>query len=533
MGKTLYYNGTILTMDRANPRAEALLTENGRIVAVGDLHTLSHCGGAPFDLQGATLIPGFVDGHSHMMGLGLEVLRDCDLMGCESFEEMLDRLRRHREERGLTHGEPFLGKGYDPAILREGRHPDAALLDSLGFDNPIGCIHQSGHIGVYNTIAMQRAGVLSADYTVPEGGMAGRDSEGHLTGYFEETARNPFKRIFVSTDPAGDMEKGILQAQDMYIRQGFTTVQDGSSCTAAQVAAFGRMAEAGGLKVDTVIYLTPHPNQREMRREVLAQYGRGYRGRLKIGGVKMFLDGSPQARTAWLSRPYEGETDYCGYPRLTDAQAADRMAQALSEGWQVMAHCNGDAACEQFLATFTRLRAEMGLAGQDLRPVMIHAQTVRYDQLERMAQVGMMASFFVDHCYFWGDTHLQNLGQRAQRISPAGRALALGIPFSFHQDCPVTRPSMIRSVWCAVNRLSRRGVVVGAENRIDPYDALIATTRGGAYTYFEENTKGILRAGALADLAVLDGDPTAVAPADIRDIKVLYTIKEDQILYRA
>lgn len=533
MSKTLYYNGTILTMDRANPRAEALLTENGRIVAVGDLHTLSHCGGTPFDLQGATLIPGFVDGHSHMMGLGLEVLRDCDLMGCESFEEMLDRLRRHREERGLTHGEPFLGKGYDPAILREGRHPDAALLDSLGFDNPIGCIHQSGHIGVYNTVAMQRAGVLSADYTVPEGGMAGRDSEGHLTGYFEETARHSFRRVFASADPAGDMEKGILMAQDMYIRQGFTTVQDGSSGTAAQVAAFGRMAEAGRLKLDTVIYLTPLPNQREMRRSLLEKYGHSYHGRLKIGGVKMFLDGSPQARTAWLSRPYEGESDYCGYPRLTDAQAAERMAPALEEGWQVMAHCNGDAACEQFLATFERLRAEMGLEGRDLRPVMIHAQTVRYDQLARMAQVGMMASFFVDHCYFWGDTHLQNLGERAERISPAGRALALGIPFSFHQDCPVTRPSMIRSVWCAVNRLSRRGVVVGEENRIDPYDALIATTRGGAYTYFEENTKGILRAGALADFAVLDGDPTAVAPEDIRQIGVLYTIKEDNILYRA
>jgi predicted amidohydrolase YtcJ len=107
------------------------------------------------------------------------------------------------------------------------------LLDSLGFDNPIGCIHQSGHIGVYNTVAMQRAGVLSADYTVPEGGMAGRDSEGHLTGYFEETARHSFRRVFASADPAADMEKGILMAQDMYIRQGFTTVQDGSSGTAA------------------------------------------------------------------------------------------------------------------------------------------------------------------------------------------------------------------------------------------------------------------------------------------------------------
>lgn len=533
MSKILYYNGTVLTMDRQNPRAEALLTENGRILGVGDLHTLSHSGGTPFDLEGATLIPGFVDGHSHMMGQGLEALRDCDLMGCESFDELLARLRAFRAERGLTHGEPFLGKGYDPAIMREGRHPDAALLDSLGFDNPIGCIHQSGHIGVYNTAAMKMAGVLSEDYREPDGGVAGRDSEGKLTGYFEETARRPFGRLFVSADSVGDMEKGILLAQDMYIKQGYTTVQDGSNGEGAQIDAFARLADAGKLRVDAVVYLSAYLNRAQMRREILERRGRDYRGRLKIGGVKMFLDGSPQARTAWLSRPYEGEAEYCGYPRLTDEQTADRMRLALSEGWQVMAHCNGDAASEQFLTTFERLREEMGLVGRDLRPVMIHAQTVRYDQLDRMAKVGMMASFFVDHCYFWGDTHIRNLGERAQRISPAGRALALGIPFSFHQDCPVTRPDMIRSVHNAVNRVTRNGVVIGCENRLDPYEALIAATRGGAYTYFEENAKGILRPGALADLAVLDHDPTAVAPEEIRKISVRYTIKEDQVIYRA
>ena len=164
---------------------------------------------------------------------------------------------------------------------------------------------------------------------------------------------------------------------------------------------------------------------------------------------------------------------------------------------------------------------------------MIHAQTVRYDQLDRMAQVGMMASFFVDHCFFWGDTHRKNLGDRAWRISPTKRALTLGIPFSFHQDCPVTPPDMLRSVWSAVNRVTRSGVILGEENRLDVYEALIAATRGGAYTYFEENMKGILRAGALADFVILDRDPTAVDPMTIRDIGVLYTVKEDKILYRA
>lgn len=534
MSKTLYYNGTVLTMDRANPRAEAVLTEGGRIVAVGTYDALKDCGGTPFDLQGATLMPGFVDGHSHMVSVGTDMLRKCDLMGCESFDEILARLHAFRDERGLTHGEPICGTGYDPAIMKEGRHPDASVLDRLGGENPIGIIHQSGHIGVYNTVAMRLAGVLEEGYEPPAGGVAGRDGEGRPNGYFEETARGIFSKMFASPTPEQDRREGILLAQDCYLKKGFTTVQDGSGGNGAAVLdTFGCLAEEGLLKADIVVYMSAFLNRAEMRREALARFGRGYRDHLKLGGVKMILDGSPQARTAWLSRPYEGESEYLGYPRLTDEQTRDRMALALDEGWQIMAHCNGDAASEQFLATYEKLRVEKGLVGRDLRPVMIHAQTVRYDQLDRMAEAGMMASFFVDHCFFWGDTHRKNLGDRAPRISPLKQALARNIPFNLHQDSPVTPPDMIRSVWSAVNRVTRSGVILGADNRIDPYEALIAATRGGAYTYFEENVKGILRAGVVADLVILDRDPTAVDPMEIRDIAVLYTVKEDKILYRA
>ncbi len=533
MSKTIYFNGRILTMDPKHPHAEAVLTENGRILAVGAYDDLKNENIAPFDLQGATLMPAFVDGHSHILGLGLEMLRSCDLLGCESFDELLSRIRKFRHERGLTHGEPILCNGYDPALMKEGRHPSAALLDSLGFDNPISCVHQSGHIAVYNTVAMRQAGVLEEGFQFPAGGVAARDEKGHLTGYFEETARHPFKPLFAVSESVQDMEKAILLAQKEYIKHGFATVQEGSGGNAAQLAAFRNLADRGELQVDTVWYLSANTQDAEMRREALATHGKGYRNHLKLGGVKMFLDGSPQARTAWLSRPYEGESSYCGYPRFSDDEVEARMSLALDEGWQVMAHCNGDAAAEQFLSVFERLQAQKELAGKDLRPVMIHAQTVRYDQLWRMARARMMASFFVDHCYFWGDVHLQNLGERAMRISPTKRALELGIPFSLHQDCPVTRPDMLRSVKNAVNRTTRSGVVLGQELCLDPYEALIAATRGGAYTYFEENLKGILQAGAFADLVILDRDPTAVLPTEIGDIKVLCTIKQDRVLYRA
>lgn len=521
MKRKLYFGGTILTMDKEVPRAEALLTDNGRILAVGSLRQLQRADAEPVDLQGKTLMPGFVDGHSHLVSVGMNMTKYCSLVDCTGFEDMLERISRFREEKGLTHGESITCKGYDLAVMKEGKHPTAALLDTLGFDNPITCIHLSGHVAAYNTVAMKKAGVCDETYVCPPGGYAGQDEDGKLNGYFEETARKPLLPVFQSQVTEAELEEAVLAAQDYYIRHGYTTVQDGSANADARLRFLERLAAEGKLKVDVVAYMGASFEQ--------AMEG-GYRNRLKIGGVKLFLDGSPQVRTAWLREPYEGEREYRGYPTLTDEQVENRLSKVFQYGLQPMAHCNGDAASEQYLNAWEKVT---GGKKTDLRPVMIHAQTVGYDQLDRMEKMGMMASFFVGHCYYWGETHLQNLGQRGMRISPVKQAQKRNVVFSLHQDSPVTKPDMLHSVWCAVNRMTRNGICVGEDNRIDCYDALIAATNGGAYTYFEEDTKGILKPGAVADFVILDRDPTAVEPMTIKDIKVLCTIKEDKVLYKA
>lgn len=521
--KKLYFGGTILTMDKAAPRAEALLTENGRILATGNYEDLL-CDAEPIDLQGATLMPGFVDGHSHLASVGQHLSQNCDLMGCTGFDDLLGRIRAFREKRRLVNGQPINARGYDPAVMAEGQHPTARLLDSLGIDNPIRCVHISGHVAAVNTRAMELAGVLEPGYTVPKDGFAGRDENGNLNGYFEEAAMAPFKPFFTGDTSDEAVEAGILEAQELYIRNGFTTVQDGSGNDERRLRCYRLLADAGKLKVDVVAFLGGKADIVSTWDDILAENGREYRNHLKVGGVKIFLDGSPQARTAWLRQPYEDSPDYCGYPTQTREQTAKRIAQATEHGLQIMAHCNGDAACEQFLSCWE----ETGRT--DLRPVMIHAQFVGFDQLERMAKRGMMASFFVGHCWHWGDTHLKNMGERGMRISPTAQALALGVPFSLHQDSPVTTPDMLHSVWCASRRLTREGVQLDKSCAIDPYDALIAATRGGAYSYFEEDTKGILRPGAVADFVILDKDPTE---ADPRTVRVLQTIKEDTVLYKA
>lgn len=529
--KKLYYGGVIRTMDRENPVCQAVLTENGKILSVGKLSEFEGFAGEKVDLAGKMMMPAFVDGHSHLLTVGMNLTKYCDLRGAESIDEILERIAAFRREKGISPLEPITCKGYDPAIMKEGRHPTAADLDRLG-GGPVACVHISGHVAAYNTAAMEKAGVFEKNYLCPAGGFAARDENGKPNGYFEETARGAFASIFAQKITLQDRKEAILAAQEHYLQYGFGTVQDGSSNGAETFAALETVAQEGKLDLDVVAYLGASLSFAEKRREILDRHGRGYKSGLKIGGVKLFLDGSPQVRTAWLRKPYEGEESYCGYPTLSDEAVEKRMRSAVAQGLQPIAHCNGDAASEQFLSAWEKIVAE-DASVKALRPVMIHAQTVGYDQLERMAKTGMMASFFVGHCFYWGDTHLKNLGERGMRISPVKKAMDLGVPFNFHQDSPVTVPDMLHSIWCAVNRRTRNGVLIGEENRISCADALRAATRGGAFAYGEEETKGVLKSSAAADFVILDRDPESIPPEEIRNLKVLATIKADRVLYQA
>lgn len=523
--KTLYHNGKILTMDKSSPRIDALLIDNGVISAVGnfkDIEAMADPETLKVDLSGKTLMPAFVDGHSHVVMFGAMLTR-CDLSECKSFDEILDTISEYRINNGLTHGEKINCHGYDLSLLKEGRHPTTEVLDRLGFDNPIGCTHASLHMGVYNTVAMRGAGIDDS-YEFSGSGVVGRDENGHLNGYFEEGARRVMSE-YMSRGAKDNFEESYLAAEKYYLENGITTIQDGGNVKEDKLLKFRKLADDGKLTADVVLYLEPRLRDPEFWDNALLIVGKNYDNHVKIGGVKMVLDGSPQAKTAWMSNPYENEAEYRGYPNLKDETVYAVLDRASKKGLQVLAHCNGDASAEQYISAWERVVSEDPEA-KKIRPVMIHAQTVRYDQLERMAKTNMIPSFFVGHTYFWGDTHLKNFGyERGSRISPVRAALEIGLYPNFHQDSPVTKPNMLHSIWCAVNRITRSGDVIGDENRIDVYDALIAATNGGAYAYFEENTKGILKPGAVADLIILDNDPTEINPMKIKDIKVLETIK--------
>jgi len=526
--KTIYYHGEIVTMEDPLRIEEAVVVEDGIILAVGkqdEILAIQEKGDTLVDLQGKTMLPGFIDGHSHFAGFA-NSLSQCDLSGAECFDDIVTLMKNFIAKHPIQEGEWVFGCNYDHNFLKEQKHPNRDLLNQISTEYPIVVVHASSHMGVMNDIALQKAGVTE-DVQEIEGGRFGRDENGRLTGYMEENAFIHYQ----SKIPMIRFEKLldlIEEAQHIYASYGVTTIQDGMVADdlfkLLQYAASQNL-----LKQDIVGYIDINHCRELMKNH--PEYHQQYQNHLKIGGYKVFLDGSPQARTAWLSQPYE-HSDDCGYPVLSDERLYTLIQYALEDKQQLLAHCNGDQAAMQYITQFEKVM-QVQNTQEVYRPVMIHAQLVRKDQLASMAKIGMMPSFFIAHTYFWGDIHLANLGkERGSHISPANTALKYHLPFTFHQDSPVLPPDMMRTVWCAVNRITKNGVDLGDDEKISVEDALKAITVYGAYQYFEENSKGTITKGKIADLVILDKNPLKVPSDELKDIQVLETIKNGKTIYK-
>lgn len=533
----IFYNGKIITMKETNSQEtldrapEAVLIKNGIIIQTGKFDEIIKMTSKEVvlrNLEGRCLIPAFIDTHSHFVMNG-QMSTWANLSDCESFEDIIGVLTDYIKKNNIIEDGVVLGYGYDHNFLKERRHPDKMVLDKVSDKIPIFILHISAHLGCANSVALQLAGI---DETTndPKSGKIGRIGESNIpSGYLEEAGINILQQVILPKVVV-DYAKNIKKMQDTYLENGVTTVQDGAS-TESDLNFLIRMSELCALKLDVVAYPLMSVHGTELMEKYGLQY-KSYINRFRIGGYKLVLDGSPQGRSAWMSKPYIGrETNYCGYPWLNDKEIENYLQQAVNQKQQVLAHCNGDAACEQFI-TFYEKVIKKEKCNDSLRPVMIHCQTVRNDQLDRMARLKMIASVFVGHVWYWGDVHVKNLGlERGNHISPIKDALDREVKVTFHQDTPVTKPNMLHSIWCAVNRVSRGGNIIGNAQAIDVYDALKAVTINAAYQYFEENDKGTIEEGKKADLVILDKSPLEIDKMYIKDIKVLETIKEGKTVY--
>lgn len=425
------------------------------------------------------------------------------------------------------------GRGYDDLLLAEKRHPTRDDLDAMFPNTPVVLVHASGHLLTCNSACLAASGVTAATED-PKGGVIRRKpGSREPNGVFEETAL----RLVLSHAPdvtAEQTQANIKLTQAYYAHYGITTIQEGAA-SPKDVAAIRTFADTGNLKLDVVAYVQ-HSASADVDPSFTAS--RSYDRHFRVGGIKLILDGSPQGKTAWLSHPYltpppGRAADYRGYGTLDQAQLDKLLGSAFARNIQVLAHANGDAAIDQMTDAVARANAKLGRA--DRRPVIIHAQTSREDQLDKMKLEGIVPSFFVAHTFFWGDWHRNSvLGpERAARISPLKSAGARSIAYTIHNDAPVVPPDMMRLIWAAVNRTTRSGQTLGADQRVSPLEALKAVTLSAARQYFEEDRKGSIEVGKLADLTVLSADPTGIAPDKIKDIAILETIKDGETVYAA
>lgn len=537
----IYHGGTILTVADALPRAEAVAVAKGRIVAVGPRDAVLELRGDStdvVDLGGRTLVPGFVDGHSHFITC-IDALLQANCWSppagtCTCVADVIAALRAQAERNRAKPGDFVVGYGYDPDLLAEKRGPTRGELDAAFPDNPAVVMHVSGHGATLNSKALAHYGITAETPTPPSGVIGRQPGSREPDGILFETA---FLPVFAGIPgPTPDQMLALLpEGQQLYLAAGVTTAQEGATHK-DQLDLLRVAADRGLLAIDVValpfvtdfdaIFGAGKPPRLE----------REYRNRLRIGGVKIVADGSPQAKTAFFTTPYltggpAGEGEWRGEPSFPQGELSAMVKRIYAGDAPLFMHCNGDAAIDALL------EAHRAAAGEDPSrargTVAVHAQFARPDQLTKFAAWKITPSFYTEHCFFFGDTHVKNRGRRqADGISPIKSALRLGMHPANHTDFNVAPINQIDTIDSAVNRRTRSGVVLGESERVTPLEALRAITLDGARLYGEEATKGSIEVGKLADLVILSADPTAVPPGEIMKVEVVETIKEGTTVWR-
>ena len=523
----VWHNGNVLTLDLQGNVATAIAIEEDRIVAVGsedDVARWMSDADEVIDLAGRTVIPGFIEGHGHFPGAGLGAvaadLNSPPIGSVKNVEEAIEALREVDAARPGTGW--LLGFGYDDTMLAEKRHLTKTDLDQVSTTRPVVAMHISAHMVVANSLALEQFGI-DADTSDPPGGEIQRGEDGESTGLLLETAGRPMMLAALKFPPLQQLEV-VRAAVDTYAQQGFTTVQNGLA-TEEQLEGMSLGSKLGLIPLRVVAW--PEEELGLDAIESGRDLGVYATDRMHIGAVKLVGDGSIQGYTGYLSEPYhvlgEHPEGYRGYPNIDEATMREHVKRIHCAGFQVAVHGNGDAAIDQFLDSWEAALA--ACPAEDRRPILVHAQMSRPDQLERMKQLGVAPTFFSAHVYYWGDRHRDIFigPERAARISPAASAAALGIRFTTHLDTPVVPIDSRLQLWTPVARETSSGQPLGLDERISVEQSLRAMTSEAAWQMHLEDQIGSIEPGKKADLVILSADPLDPS-TDLREIDVERTV---------
>lgn len=538
--QTIYFGGDILTMQGGQPEyVEAVMVRDGNIIYTGyKANAVNNFAGETIkvDLKGKTMLPGFIDPHGHFMSAVLMVTQvnvASPPMGTvTNIASMIKKLKAFKKEKGIKDGEWIVGWGYDQDLLAEKRHVTKLDLDKAFPNNKVLLIHISMHGGVLNSKALEWAG-LDKNSKTPAGGVIARLPGGNEpAGLLMEMAYLPvFDKL---PQPSEDeMMELMKSAQMIYASNGYTHAIEGFTHI-KDMNTLKRAAKENRFFID-IASLPSFTEMDQWLNNPGYKFGE-YNNRLKFQGGKFTLDGSPQGLTAYMASPYlvpgpNGEKDWVGSTSIPREELAKLAKTMIKNNVQIMFHANGDGAIEDAIFAIEQAGVK---AEQDKRPIIIHSQFQKPEHLKKYVEIGIMPTYFSNHTFYWGDVHIRNVGKKkASFISPIKAANDLGIVTSNHTDFNVTLLDPFFTMWTSMKRETRSGEILGADQRIDAYAALQNITTGPAYQFFEENRKGMIKNGLLADFVILDKNPLKVSEVDaVLEITVLETIKEGNTIYK-
>lgn len=547
---TMYFGGTVLTMDPAQPTAEAVLVQDGTIVAVGSTEQVREQGGAEaqsVDLEGRTMMPGFIDAHSHVdLSVFLHSMVDLSGFTHPKAKQVWATLRE--AVAAAAPGEWIPARGLDPILTSDLRTPSIAKLDRIAPDNPVLILSQTLHNYWANSAAFAAAGITDETPDPSTSSYYGRTKDGRLGGLVvEQAAFQPLKDALMAATPKEELLGNVAATLRQYAANGNTTVvtaglsSDDKSLvlllehlSAENAPLAGQALSRAGIFPDR----EPMPRQylylRPEMTDLLPDSPDNGDDAFKILGVKLWYDGSPYSGSAYLHRPYMQSKitiedmhlapGHTGEPLISEEDFAAAVEKYNSEGWQVIVHAQGDEALDQVAAGFEQAGATM-----DLRPYrdrIEHGMMQSRPLVERMWKLGVSTSFHINHIYYYGEALRDEIigRKRAEAMLPVGTSLDIGAPFSLHADQPMFESKPFHLMYTAITRKTEQGSRLGADEAIPVQEALESMTTGAAWQIHMEDHLGSITPGKYADLVVLDSNPLETPMSRFRDIQVLKTI---------
>ena len=512
----ILYNGTIWTVDEAQPRAQAVAITGDRILAVGsneEVLRLATGRTRKLDLGFKTVLPGFNDAHSHPVESGVELLRKvaCDKDSIESIKSLL-----HERALQTPPGQWVLGFLYD-----DGKTPRPISrwdLDEAGKDHPILVQHRGGHTAFVNSRALELANITDVTPD-PAGGRFGHDADGHLTGSVGDAALDIFLNLIPQTYTREDHRHGAALISKLFTSKGITSACD-AGASPEFVQGYQDARDAGDLKMRVYCHIRAKWLDHFIAAGIHTGFGDEW---VRIGGVKQFADGSISERTAWLSQPYIGiPNNYVGLQLDSPERLYEIGRKSHAAGWQLATHANGDLAIDRILTVYERIQKE--LPKKDPRFRIEHCTMATEPLIQRMRALQVIPAPFSGYVYFHGDVMHFYGEERTKQMVPMRNFLDAGVRATDSSDYTASPADPMMWLHSQLTRTDMNGNVWGANQRITLEEAIRCGTVNGAYAAFEENLKGSIRPGQLADVVVLAQDPFKADSSEILKIQVERTM---------